>query len=74
MKDYILVLSKILEDLVEERKKQGITQVKLAEMTGMQAPNIALLETGKRIPTLKTLARYADALGKEIDLKLGDAK
>ncbi|MCQ2536516.1 MAG: helix-turn-helix transcriptional regulator [Lachnospiraceae bacterium] len=74
MKDYNKILGEILAELIKERKAQGITQVKLAEMTGMQAPNIALLETGSRIPTLKTIARYADALGKEINIKLGDAK
>ena len=65
-------LKYILDNLIIERKKQGITQNKLAEMTGMQAPNIALLETGKRIPTLKTLERYAEAVGKHISLKLED--
>ncbi len=35
----------------------------LAERTGIQAPNLSRLESGKHLPSLPTLERVADALG-----------
>ena len=64
--------SKVIEDLVEERRRQGLTQQDLADMTGILAPNLARLESGKRVPTLVLLQKYASALGMHIEIKLCD--
>ena len=64
--------SKVIEDLVEERRRQGLTQQDLADMTGILAPNLARLESGKRDPTLVVLQKYASALGMHIEIKLCD--
>ena len=39
--------SKVIEELIEERRRQGLTQQDLADMTGILAPNLARLESRK---------------------------
>ncbi|MCC6095774.1 MAG: helix-turn-helix domain-containing protein [Eubacterium sp.] len=62
----------IVQALVDERKRQGLSQNDIADMTGMRAPNIARIENFKSRASLETLLRYADALGLEMNLQLTD--
>ena len=62
----------MIEILMEERKRQGITQREIADITGMKAPNITRIESKKYTPTLEVLLRYAKALGKEFRFELVD--
>jgi transcriptional regulator with XRE-family HTH domain len=41
----------------------GLTQRVLAQQIGVEASHIAFIETGRRRPSLKLIARIADALG-----------
>jgi transcriptional regulator with XRE-family HTH domain len=50
------------ERLRELRKKRGITQVMLAEMTGVPQNHISSIERGTKVPNLLTLIRLAHAL------------
>ena len=56
----------IVRALVEERKRRGLTQQDIADMTGMKAPNVTRIESCKFTPTLDVLERYAQALGKKL--------
>ena len=47
------------------RKSLGISQAKLAEMTGVSDNYIALIESGKRFPSIKMLERIAKSLQKD---------
>ena len=62
----------LIRQLVEERQRQGMTQQEVADITGILPSNLARLESGKRVPTLVVLQKYASALGKHIELKLCD--
>ena len=62
----------VIRELVEERKRQGKTQQEMADITGIQAPNLARFETGGRVPTLVVLQKYATALGKRIQIDICD--
>lgn len=64
--------SEIIQSLVEERNNQKMTQQELADITGIRSSNLARFEKGDRIPTLLMLEKYANALGKHIELKIGD--
>lgn len=56
-----------LGSLVEkERLAAGKTQVELAKQSGMTQTAVSILERGGANPTLKTLERIADALGKNL--------
>lgn len=46
----------------EVRGAQGLSLEQLARLTGISAPALSLIETGKRDPRLTTLKRIADAL------------
>lgn len=61
--------SEIIQSLVEERNNQKMTQQELADITGIRSSNLARFEKGDRIPTLLMLEKYANALGKHIEIK-----
>ena len=48
--------------IAEIRKKKGISQAKLAELTGMAPGNIARIETGKYSTGVDLLSKIANAL------------
>lgn len=54
--------------LHSERVKRGLTQKQLAEQIGMSQPQLAKLEKAKTLPSLKTLTRYAQGLGLEVEI------
>ena len=62
----------IVQALVVERKRQGFTQQKIADDTGMKTSNVTRFESCKYTPTLEVLTRYADALGKKLRIELVD--
>src|SRR6516164_1303729 len=51
------------EFLKARREGLGLTQRVLAQQIGVEASHIAFIETGRRRPSLKLIARIADALG-----------
>lgn len=54
--------------LAQIRKRRGLTQVELAEMSGVEQATISRVERGSDAVTLRTLRQIADALG----VSLGD--
>jgi len=50
------------ERLRELRKKRGVTQVTLAELSGIPQNHISSIERGTKVPNLITLLRLAHAL------------
>ena len=51
----------LIEQIIRERKRRGITQAELATMLGLPQPSIARIETGVVSPTLGMLQRICDA-------------
>ena len=66
--------NQIVKSLIAERKRQGLTQQEIADITGMKAPNVTRIESCKFTPTLEVLMRYAKAVGKEICFTLEDVE
>ena len=52
------------------RELTGLTQRHLAGRIGTSQPTLATLETGNRVPTIRTLLRVADATGFELVIGL----
>jgi transcriptional regulator with XRE-family HTH domain len=48
------------------RRRAGLTQRRLAELTGVAQPTIAKVERGSAVPRVDTLARLLAACGEEI--------
>ena len=63
-------MTELIHELIACRKKKGLTQQDIADATGIAAPNIARLESCRRIPTLQVLEKYSEAVGMRIDFKL----
>ena len=55
--------------LIEARAKSGLSQREVAERMGTSQPTVARLESGHK-PSLKTLERYAAAVGMKIEIHL----
>lgn len=52
----------IIDTLIEERHKKGLTQKQLADITSFPQSVIARLESKKTVPQLDTLIKVASAL------------
>ena len=60
---------KLAPVLIEARAKSGLSQREVAERMGTSQPTVARLESGHK-PSLKTLERYAAAVGMKIEIHL----
>ena len=69
---YTEKIPETIRQLVEERHRQKMTQQEIADITGIKPSNMARFESGGRVPTLVVLEKYANALGKHIEIKICD--
>jgi DNA-binding XRE family transcriptional regulator len=68
-------LQELLHQLKAAREAKGLSLADLTELTGMDRSALSKLETGQRAnPTVETLVRYADAVGKRLVVTLADAR
>ena len=51
-----------ISKLAQVRKAQGLSQERLAELSGVHRVSIARIETGEISPNIRTLEKLADAL------------
>ena len=68
-------LQELLLQLKTAREAKGLSLSDLTELTGMDRSALSKLETGQRAnPTVETLVRYAEAVGKRLVVSLADAQ
>jgi DNA-binding XRE family transcriptional regulator len=60
----------LARELIAARTRAGLTQIQLAHRMGTTQSAIARLEGGTRLPSFKTLLRYAQATGTRPVLRL----
>lgn len=66
-------LQALLAQLKAAREAKGLSLADLTELTGMDRSALSKLETGQRAnPTVETLVRYAEAVGKRLVVSLAD--
>jgi len=66
-------LEQALQLLKAERQRQGLSLSDIEERTGIGRPNLSRLENeAESNPTVTTLTRYAEALGKKLMIVLAD--
>ena len=53
----------VVARLTQARRQQHLTQADVAKTIGTVPHHVSQIETGSRNPTLRTLTRYAQALG-----------
>ncbi len=67
-------LEALLQQLRSAREERGLSLSDMTQLTGMDRSALSKLETGQRPnPTIETLARYAEAVGKRLVVSLADA-
>ena len=57
-------------ELAKQRKSKGLTQAQLAVAMGTSTPQLSRTERRPENVTMRTLMRYADAIGMDLDIKL----
>jgi len=66
-------LDQALQLLKAERREQGLSLADIEDRTGISRPNLSRLENeAEANPTVATLTRYANALGKKLLIVLAD--
>ena len=67
-------LTDLAKQLKAAREERGLSLSDMTELTGMDRSSLSKLETGQRSnPTVDTLVRYAQAVGKRLVVSLADA-
>jgi transcriptional regulator with XRE-family HTH domain len=69
--DQIEPQKEVIEALVREREKLGLSQTVVAARMGTSQSAVARLETGDGDVRISTLARYAAAVGRDLTFRLG---
>ena len=63
----------IASELIRARTRAGLSQADLAQRMGTSQSAIARLESGRTLPSTKTLIRFAEATGSKVELRLSAA-
>jgi predicted transcriptional regulator len=67
-------VGELLRQLRAARRERGLSLADLTGLTGMDRSALSKLESGLRPnPTVETLVRYAEAVGKRLVVSLADA-
>ena len=61
------------EKIREERLRQGLKQIQLARKSGVSNGYLADMENGRLNPSIKSLAKVAKALEKDVAFFINDA-
>ncbi len=61
----------LVAELVAERRAAGLSQADVADRMGTSQPAVARVEAGAVDVRLSTLERYAAAVGRRLELRLG---
>ena len=63
----------IARELIAARARAGLTQVEVAQRMGTTQSTVARLEGGKDMPSLRSVQRYAEAIGYRAVVRLEHA-
>lgn len=64
--------SRLVDQLVALRKEQSMTQQDVADATGINRANVARIESKRHTTSLEVLAKYANCVGKDLQITLVD--
>lgn len=56
--------------LAKQRRRQGLTQAELAKKMGTSTPQLSRTERRPENVNMRTLIRYAEAIGMKLDIRL----
>lgn len=61
------ILTGVVDRMRRERERRGLSQKKLAALSGVSRTAIVMIENGQRSPSLIICLRLADALGLRLE-------
>ncbi len=64
----------VAKALIQARSSANLTQKEVAERMGTTQSVVARMESGKPLPSLRSVIRYAAAVNSRIDLRLVQAE
>lgn len=59
----------LVDALLTAREQSNMTQEELSEKSGVPQADISRIESGKANPTLRTLGRIAEAMGRKVEIR-----
>ena len=59
----------IMQAMIDARNAEGMTQKELSERSGLAQGDISKMENGNANPSIKTLQRLAEAMGKSLRIE-----
>lgn len=66
-------LVSLVQQLKAAREEMGLSLADMTRLTGMDRSALSKLETGQRLnPTIETLMRYAEAVGKRLVVSIAN--
>ncbi len=66
------IYKEIAELIIATRSELGLTQGQLAQLTGVSQANISKFENGNSRPSITTLKKIVDGMGKRLVISLAD--
>ena len=67
------IFQEIAENLIAVRMEENLTQGELARRCGISQANISKFETGSSHPSIATLKKIADGLGRRLNITFLDS-
>lgn len=71
------IKNQVIDQYIAIRKERGLSQEKIANLTGIARTNIIRIEAKRNVPTIEVLAKLAEALDMELEVRFvekGDSK
>lgn len=63
------IRNQIIDQYISIRKKKGLSQEKVANLTGIARTNIIRIEAKRNVPTIEVLAKLAEAIDMELEVR-----
>lgn len=64
------VKNDIIDQYIAIRKEKGLSQEKIANLTGIARTNIIRIEAKRNMPTIDVLTKLANAVDMELEIRL----
>ncbi len=68
------IYKEVRELVISARDRAGLTQKELATKSGLTQANISNIEKGVTCPTIDSLKKIADAMGRRLIIRFGDRR
>lgn len=68
------VKNQIIDQYIAIRKEKGLSQEKIATLTGIARTNIIRIEAKRNVPTIGILTKLAEAIDMELEVRFVEKK